>query len=180
MKRLLLPLALLLCLACASGDRIRLGWDASYRFAPTGPTFFANQLVVVTLPDASEQSFLCTVEAKPDSLAAVASTPLGQTLFTSTLRKGVVSTEAHLPLPAKAKPEMLLAAIQLAEWPVEELRKGLSGDLELKEEGPLRTLLKHGSPFLLIRREQVPKGARSVEAPDYRVKVMIIPLEEAP
>lgn len=179
MKRLLPVLALLFCLACV-GDTLRLGWDASYRFAPTGPTFFANQLVVVTLPDGSEQSLLCTVESNPDKLTVVASTPLGQTIFTATLRKGITSVEAHLPLPAKADPRMLLAAIQLAEWPLEDVRKGLQGKLELKEEGPLRILLKGGRPFLLVRRERVPKDAVSLEIPEHRVKVMIIPLEAIP
>ena len=77
MKRLLLPLALLLCLACASGDRIRLGWDASYRFAPTGPTFFANQLVVRHPTRRFGAELPVHRGSQADSLAAVASHPPG-------------------------------------------------------------------------------------------------------
>jgi len=180
MRYLLLLACSLFLLACTPGDTLRLGWDASFRFAPPGPTFFVNQMVIITLPDGSEQTLLCTVESGPEKLTVVASTPLGQTLFTATLRRGFTSVEAHLPLPAKADPRALLAAVQLAEWPLEELRKGLGGSLELKEEGPLRTLLKGGRPFLLLRREQVPKAALSLQLPDYRVKAMIIPLEDTP
>jgi len=180
MRHLLLLACSLFLLACTTGDTLRLGWDASFHFAPPGPTFFANQLVIITLPDGSEQTLLCSVESGSESLVVVASTPLGQTLFTASLRNGIATVEAHLPLPSKADPRALLAAVQLAEWPLEELQKGLRGNLELKEEGPLRTLLKGGRPFLLIRRERVPKQALSFELPDSRTKVLILPLEETP
>jgi len=177
LKRLLPLFLLLVGLACGQGDTLRLGWNASFRLQPPGPAFFANQLVTVTLPDGSEQQLLCTVESGPEALTVVASTTLGQTLFTASLKGGRCMVEKHLPLPSQADPRMLLALVQLAHWPLEPLRQGLQGDLELREDGLTRTLLKGGKPFLRLNREG---RSQTLELPDYQIRARISDLEEAP
>lgn len=181
MKR---PLASVLCVAgllvaCRPPDGVRLGWGSTFRLcAPaSGPTLFETQAVEVRLHDGRVERMLTTVENGPERLSVVVSTLLGQTVFTATLEGGRTTVDTRLPLPGTLDPRLLLAAVQLAQWPADALRAGLDPSLTLREEGPTRTLLRKGAVLLVLRRSGT---VVDLDLPTYGIQVRITPLEEAP
>ncbi len=172
-------LVVLFLTACRPPDAVPLTWNRSFQLRPpaTGPVLFENQAVEVTLPDGRIERMLTTVENGPERLAVVASTALGQTIFTATLAKGRATADLRLPMPSGVDPRLLLALVQLAQWPTEEVRKGLPSGLELREDGPMRMLLRKGAPLVVLRRSP---GVIDLDAPAHGLKVRITRLEETP
>ena len=170
-SRLLPLLGLLLLGACrpAANGPLYLGRGVPFvlRSPADGPPFFASQEVLFRLPDGKEEQLVTSVENDGDHLAVVASTPMGLTLFTLQLKQGVVTLDERVPLPKLFDPRLLPALIQLSNWPLEDLRKGLRPDATLDDEGDIRILRRKGKTVLTLRRE----GA----APPYRKTLLEIP-----
>jgi hypothetical protein len=141
-----------------------------------GPRIFTTQEVLFRLPNGSEERLLATLENDGERMNIVCSSPLGMTLFTITLRQGTVTVDARVPLPKALDPRLLPALIQFAEWPLEDLRRGLAPDASLEEKDGVRTLSRKGKLLLSLRRE----GARRItlEIPAANVSAVITTLEE--
>lgn len=155
-------LALLLALVL-TGCAFKPSLPYTLQPAATGPAYFANQEVVFRRPGASPERLLITVENDGRRLAIVASSPMGQTLFVLKVEGGPAVLDARVPLPASFDPNLLPALIQLSDWPLEEARKGLAPGMELREAGPLRTLLRKGRPLLTLDRQGPAPPYRTIE-----------------
>lgn len=144
-------LALLLCLlTCACRPSASIPFEL--RPPGTGPAFFATQAVTFHLPGGRTEQVLTTVENGPGAMALVATSPMGLTLFVLNLKDGAVALDARVPLPRDFDPKLLPTLIQLSEWPLAEVSKGLGPGLALTEEGGVRTLSRRGRPFLTLTR----------------------------
>lgn len=180
---LLALLALVACRAPQTGP-VRLDRGATFNLRPvgSGPAFFASQQVVFTQADGTEETFLTTVEHTPERLSLVASTPFGQTLFTVQMDAQGTRIDPRLPLPAWLDLRLLPTLVQLANWPLEEVRRGLGKGLALQETGSDRTLLKGTEVLLRLHREgdTAPYRAVELEIPRQKVRVRITTLEDTP
>ena len=185
MKILCLAL-LLLTVACKppANAPVRLGWGAAFslRAPEAGPSFFASQEVVVQQRDGSQETCLATVENDGHRLSIVASSPVGMTLFTVQVKGGATLVDARVPLPSRVDLRLLPALIQLANWPLDDLRKGLGGSLELTEKGQVRTLSRRGRTLLTLAREgqAPPFKALLLTVPTQGISVAIRTLEDKP
>jgi len=159
--------ALLLVLVLLAGCAFRPSLPYVLQPAATGPACFANQEVVFRRPGGETERLLTTVENDGRHLSIVASSPMGQTLFVLRTEGGKATLDARVPLPESFDPNLLPALIQLSDWPLEEARKGLAPGMELREEGPLRTLLRRGKTLLTLDR----RGP----APPYRTIHLRVP-----
>ena len=132
-----------------------------------GPRLFTTQEVLFRLPGGQEELLLTSLENDAEHLSIVCSTPMGMTLFTLQLRGGTLTVDARVPLPKAMDPRFLPALIQLSDWPLEDLRKGLQPDASLEDEGQVRILRRKGRTILTLRREGT--------APPYRRTILEIP-----
>jgi len=164
-------LALSLLAACrppSSGPLwLSRGVPFELRAPANGPRFFSSQEVVFHLPDGHEEQLITSVENDGEHLSIVASTPMGLTLFTLQLKAGKVTVDERVPLPKVFDPRLLPALVQLSDWPLEDLRRGLRADASLEDEGNVRTLRRKGKVILTLKREGT--------APPYRKNVLEIP-----
>jgi len=151
------------------------------RPADTGPRFFTTQDVLFRLPGGRTERFMTTVENDGSRFSIVASSPMGQTLFILKVKDGLVATDARVPLPAEFDPRLLPILIQLSDWPLEEARRGLEAGMELREEGPTRTLLRGGKSLLTLTREGSAPPYRTTElrCPSMGLEATITTLDDA-
>ncbi len=182
--RWLLPL-LALCLGgCRnpSSGPLLLGRGVPFvlRSPSEGPKLFVTQEVLFNLPGDREERLVTTLENDADHLSIVASSPMGQTLFTLQLKQGSFMLDARVPLPKEFDPRLLPALIQLANWPLEDLRKGLQADATLQEEDQVRSLRRKGRTILTLQREgPLPPYRRIIlELPSASIRAVITTLEE--
>ncbi len=145
-----------------------------------GPRRFTTQEVRFRMPDGTEELLVTSVENDGERMSIVASTPMGQTLFTVLLRQGVVTLDARVPLPKAFDPRLLPALIQFSDWPLEELRKGLRPDASLEDEGDVRILRRKGKTVLTLRREGTapPYRRTTLQIPSASVSAVITSLED--
>ena len=144
------------------------------------PDFFATQQVEFTLPGGHRELLLAAVENKGGVLSMVASTPMGQTLFTIRVQSGTATVDARVPLPAQLDPRLLPALVQFSLWPEEVLRAGLAPGVRLEQDGARRTLLRKGKVVWTVLREgEGPAYAGlTLENPAQGVTLRIRSLEE--
>lgn len=188
---LLLPFALLLALGCrvlparppsgSAADPIPLARGLAYvlREPGAGPALFTTQEVAFEMPGGQTQTLVTTVENGAQRLGIVASTPLGQTLFTVLLEDGQWKVDARVPLPREFDPRLLAALVQLGNWPLDEVRRGLGPGVELAEEGHRRILRQKGRVLLSLDRDgdAPPFRSLALEIPSLHVKAVIRTLE---
>ncbi|MCE1229694.1 MAG: DUF3261 domain-containing protein [Firmicutes bacterium] len=146
----------------------------------SGPTFFASQEVRFQFPDGREETLLTTVENTSEHLSLVASAPMGQTLFIVRLQGGEALVEKRVPLPSLFDPRLVLALVQLANWPLEEARRGLDESLSLQETGQVRELRRRDKTLLILQREgpAPPYAKVTLELPPQSLKATITTLDE--
>jgi len=184
MRTLGLALLLLLAAACrppATGPvYFARGVPFTLRTPASGPKFFASQEVTFHQPGGATDTLLTTVENDGQRLSVVASSPMGLTLFTIQVKGGATLVETKVPLPSQLDPRLLPALVQLANWPLEELRKGLGQGLELADEGPVRTLLRKGKVALTLTRDGQTPPYKTVhlDVPSMAIAMDIRTLEE--
>ena len=147
-----------------------------------GPKLFATQEVVFQLPGDREEMMVSSLENDADHMSIVASSPMGQTLFTLQLRHGTATLDARVPLPKEFDPRLLAALLQFANWPLEDVRKGFAADTILQEEDQVRTLRRKGQIVLTLRREgDAPPYRRiTLEIPSASIRAIITTLEDQP
>lgn len=180
----LLPLFMLFLGGChppATGPLyLGRGVPFALRAPSEGPKFFSTQEVLFQMPDGSEERLVTTVENDAERMSIVASTPMGQTLFTIRLEQGAVVVDKRIPLPDRFDLRLLPALIQLANWPLEEVRKGLDAGATLEETGGLRTLRRKDRKVLVLQREgaSAPYPKVTVDLPAVSIRALITTLEE--
>jgi len=180
---LALPIALVLtgCRNPASGPLL-LGRGVPFvlRAPAEGPKFFSTQEVRFQMPDGSEELLVTSVENDAEHMSIVASTPMGQTLFTIQLKQGTALIDQRIPLPKRFDPRLLPALVQLANWPLEDLRKGLEVSTTLEEIGEVRELRRKGRIVLTLRREGQPPCFKKVtmDIPAVSLRATITTLED--
>jgi len=147
-----------------------------------GPKLFATQEVVFKLPGGREEVLVTSLENDADHMSIVASSPMGQTLFTLQFRQNTFTLDARVPLPKEFDPRLLAALIQFANWPLDDVRKGLKADAYLQEEDQLRTLRRKGRTVLTLRREgaAAPYRRITLEIPSASILAVITTLEDQP
>jgi hypothetical protein len=160
--------------------RLARGVAFTLRSPETGPRFFASQEVVIHQPDGGVQTLLTTVENDGRRLSIVAATPLGMTLFSCQIQGGATGVDVRVPLPSRFDPRLLPALIQLAQWPLEDLRQGLGPGLELSDAGAVRTLRRQGQVILSITRQAPDARTLQVLIPAAGITMDIRTLEDAP
>jgi len=138
--------------------------------------------VVFQLPGGREEILVASLENDADHMSIVASSPMGQTLFTLQLRQGTVTLDARVPLPKEFDPRLLPALIQFANWPLDDVRQGLEVDAHLQEENQVRTLSRKGRTVLTLRREGPAPPYRRIilEIPSASIRAVITTLEDQP
>lgn len=158
------------------------GVPFTLRAPSAGPAFFSSQQVVFTSAEGQDETLLTTVENTADRLNMVVSTPFGQTLCIVQVTPTGTQVDPRLPLPSWLDLRLLPALVQLANWPLEDLRTGLGTGLELKEEGRSRLLLRKGEIVMRLTFEgaAAPWKTVDVELPQRKVRTRITTLEEAP
>ena len=110
----------------------------------TGPAFSTLQHSVLTV---GEQRFtlLTRIENDDSGLRFAGMTPLGQTLLNVSWENGVLRADLPPKFAARLDPAWLPALLQIALWPVESVRAGLSPELDLVEENAGRRLRQTGA-----------------------------------
>ena len=179
------PLTLLLPLllgGCRPPATVRVAPGVPFRFCPpeAAPDFFVNQEVVFTLPGGRRETVLAAIENQGGALRLVASTPLGQTLFTVRVQAGVALVDARVPLPGRLDPRALPALVQLALWPEAAVRAGLAPGTRLEQDGARRTLLRGDRVVWTVTRtgDAPPFQSLVLEAPGLGLVLRIRTLEE--
>ena len=119
----LIPLfGLLLLGGCRtpSSGPIWLGRGVPFVLRPPseGPKLFTTQEVIFQLPEGREERLLTSMENDSDRLSIVASSPMGQTLFTLQLRQGAVTLDARPTAGVLGKPDATRSVAALAIPPV--------------------------------------------------------------
>ena len=159
-------LALLLPLLLAGCRRpgVYLAPGAPFRLClpEDGPELFVTQEAEFLLPGGRRETALATLENHAGTLRLVASTPLGLTLFVVTVQGAAATVDARVPLPAALDPKLLAALVQFALWPADAVGRSLGPGTEFLEDGPRRSLLRHGKVLWRVTRDGAAPPFRSL------------------
>jgi hypothetical protein len=172
-----LTLLVPLLLGCRPPATVQVAPGVSFRFCPpeAAPDFFVNQEVVFTLPGGRRETVLAAIENQGGALRVVASTPLGQTLFTVRVQAGMALVDARVPLPGRLDARALPALVQFALWPEAAVRAALAAGTRMEQEGDRRTLLRKGQVVWSATRTG---DGLVLEAPGMGVTLRIRTLED--
>jgi hypothetical protein len=135
MKRVLVLMSVLLLAACAGdGDKcVRLSAGAKYCLVDgSGPEFETEQAATVTY-SGNTMHMITRIRSGKEGLHFAGITPLGQTLLQVSWENNVL--HAQLPPGATDRIDgaMFVALLQLAVWPAQRVREGLSNHLSVTE-----------------------------------------------
>jgi hypothetical protein len=177
---LLLPLLA----GCRKTDtpEVYLAPGVPFRLCPPrdAPDLFLTQEVVFRLPGGGEEIALAALENRGGTFTMVASSPMGQTLFTVQVKGGEVVVDARIPIPGDLDPRVLPALVQFSLWPAASVRQGLGPDVQFLEEGPRRSLIRKGKTVWVVTRagEGWPPRNLTLENPGLHLSAHIRTLDE--
>lgn len=148
--------------------------------------FDAQQKVDVTF-DGRRETMIAQLEADADGIRFAGMTPFGQKLLQVSFDNREVSAKTF---PGKGlDPVLLLALVQIATWPAEQVRAGLDGaevvdegiDNASNEKAAQRRLVADGKDIVVIRytRGRPPAGDMRIELPTAGVEFSITNLDIA-
>ncbi len=170
MKRLCLLLgAALIVAACAptSENCARLPGNGRYcLLAGPWPEFSAEQASAVTLKGKTLR-IIARVAAGPNGLRFAGLSPLGQTLFQVSWENSQLHAELPPAFDGRLDPALFPALLQIATWPAERIREGLSEGLELVEVPGRRVIRSASEEVLIVSWEgnQLPYARLRFEVP---------------
>jgi hypothetical protein len=150
------PIALVLLLATAACSEQStdqpcpaLIGGGSYCLQPTTavPPFDVQQKVESRFRDRRD-TLIVELEVDAAGLRFAGLTPFGQKLIQ--LSYDNRSASATTIPDSRISPALLVALLQLAQWPAEAVRAGLEKPLTLEENGNQRRILNRGEPTLTI------------------------------
>lgn len=132
-----------------------------------------------------QMTLLTRVENDAAGMRFVGLTPLGQTLMSVSWENGALRADLPPALQGKLDPALLLALIQIAQWPAEQVRAGLAPHWELREtpEGRRLHLTEHNDIMLDIAWEGRPTPSAiakriTIQAPAAGFRLDVLRLEE--
>lgn len=169
-------LALLLLAACQPAPEAgcaRLPGAGQYCLQDSpGPHFETLQESVLSA-GGQRHTLLTRLAHDASGLRFVALSPLGQTVFAVSWENGALHATLPEALAGRIDPALFPALIQIALWPDDAVRRGLSTELELHADAhgrQLRRAGKHdetaGQPVLNIAWEgELPYRRLRIEAP---------------
>ncbi len=165
MKRMLFLVLIILVSGCQQDDAcIAMAGQndqAHYCLLPAAqaPTLALTQQVQI---DWKDQTFtlLSVLESDAAATTMVTLTPTGQTLFSLRQDAQGVVLKSAAPLPPGFNPRALLALVQLALWPEDKLRAGLTGCLRLEASAARRTLHCDAAALLEVTYLERPESYR--------------------
>ena len=96
----------------------------------------------------STETFVAVLETHRRSVQLVAVLPTGISLFSLNVGDDLHDLESSALASGNIKPDTLLAMLQMADYPVEELAAGLASPWSLSSDNHQRTLLHNGTPVL--------------------------------
>ena len=186
------------CIAACSGDGSRcaaLPGGARYCLQSTAAMapFDAQQSVEITF-DGRSETMIAQLEVDAEGMRFVLTTPFGQKLMQMEFDNARVKVEA--PSLPGLDPLVLLALMQIAAWPVDSVRMGLSGSAQLVEapgidaqhvdvplvEAPqMRALARDGVGLVTITytRGRPPLADQLIALPALGVALSIVNLDVA-
>jgi hypothetical protein len=179
---------LLLVAACAGDGSscAALPGGARYCLQTTAAIepFDAQQKVDIAF-DGRQETMIAQLESDADGMRLVGMTPFGQKLLQLGFDNRNVSAEAFSG--KGPDPIVLLAVVQLATWPAEQVRAGLGdkGAISLIEEQtgeqPQRRVVKDGKDIVVVRytRGRPPSGDMVIQLPSAGVEFTITHLDMA-
>lgn len=169
MRRLSIIFGLLLLAACAPvGEQCaRLPGNGRYcLIAGPWPEFAAEQASTVTLKGKTLR-MIARLSAGPEGLRFAGLSPLGQTLFQISWENSALRAELPPALEGRIDPALFPALLQIATWPAERIREGLSEGLELIDT-PGRRVIRNATEEVMIvswEGNQLPYARLRVEVP---------------
>ena len=134
--------------------------------AGRGPEFAAEQTSTVSFRGKTLR-LIARIASGRDSLHIASLSPLGQTLFQVSWENSTLRAEMPSALDGQVDAALFPALLQIATWPAEHVRKGLSEGLELIEE-PGRRVIRSGPDDVLVvswEGNQLPYARLRIEAP---------------
>lgn len=189
MKSIGLASVLLLTLsACIGGDPHcpRLPGGGRYCLQPA-PELHISMLQKTQLRFGDQQLTLLTrIENDAAGMRFVGLTPLGQTLMSVSWENGILTAALPPALQSKVDPALLLALVQIAQWPSSQVRVGLEPAWELTEtpRGRHLRLTETNNIMLDIAWEgDISSAANAnkitIRAPDAGFRLEAVRLEES-
>jgi hypothetical protein len=130
------------------------------------PEYMAEQASTVTLRGKTLH-MIARIASGPDGLRFAGLSPLGQTLFQVSWENSALRAELPPTLEGRLDPALFPALLQIATWPAERIREGLSEGLELIDQ-PGRRVIRNGADDVLVvswEGSQLPYSRLRIEAP---------------
>ena len=176
------------CVLCACGPApspgcAMLAADEGYclRSSRAIPPFSAIQLATATM-NGNRSSLIVAVEVDADGLRVGVLTLLGQKIMESAYDNIGVRSEVQGSVDKRLDPVMLLALIQMATWPSDEVSAGLTPSLRLVESGASREIRSSGRTLLTIERsgDAAPYRRLRIDAPHSGLRMVVETLPDDP
>lgn len=183
MKKTLLIIAALL--AACSGEPTscpRLPGGERYCLQNAGGLPFSTLQQTRLQFGTQQMTLLSRVESDSKGLRLLGMTPFGQTVMSVSWENAVLRAELPAALEGKVDPAALLALIQIAYWPADQVRQGLGPQWSLLEEQQRRRLRLANSDedMLDISWEgSLPYTQLSITAPSVGFKMTARQLDES-
>lgn len=150
MKQLLVLMSALLLAACAgdAGNCVRLSGGANYCLIDgPAPEFETEQATTITY-SGNTMHMITRIQSGKDGLHFAGVTPLGQTLLQVSWKNNVLHAQLPPGTADRLDGALFIALLQLAVWPAEHVREGLSDRLTLIEQSG-RRIVSDGDRTLL-------------------------------
>ena len=152
---MLAPMLALLLAACtgSSGNCVRLSANGKYCLVEGDwPEFTTEQAATVSY-NGTAMVLLTRIRSGKEGLHFAGVTPLGQTLVEVSLERNMLHTQLPPSLAGRLDQALFPALLQLATWPAERIRAGLSEQLRLTEKEGGRIVSDGSQDLLLISWE---------------------------
>lgn len=131
------------------------------------PPFHVLQDIRIRRGDLDER-MIAQVEVDPGSMRLAGLTPMGQRIFDTRFDNRAATSDSIAG--DRFDPRVLLALVQLANWPLERVAQGFASEIRIEQTGFERRFLRGEEVFLEI--------ARTGRAPHYSTIEIRIPMAE--
>ncbi len=170
--------------ACTPGGEACARLTGSERYClVTGPwsAYASEQASTVTLADKTLR-MIARIEAGNQGVHFAGVSPLGQTLFLVSWDNSALRAEFPPALAGRLDPVLFLALLQIATWPAERIREGLSTGLELREQPGRRVVRGENGDVLIVSWEgsELPYPRLRIDVPALNLTIDNHALEALP